>query len=174
MALVVEDGTGKSTADAYVSIADVTSYATDFTTDAAAWSALEVASQERAIRLATLYLDQTYGTRWRGRKANSDNALDWPRTGVWDKNNFLLEHDEIPVGLKRACSILALESGVRATTLDPDLSADEGTVRSKTETLGPLSKSVEYVGGTREVKRYTRVEQQLSGLIGESGRLYRA
>jgi hypothetical protein len=173
MALVVEDGTGKSNADAYVDVDYVSTYATDYSASPTTWTSAATSLQERAIREATLYLDQTYKMRWKGRKTDSENALDWPRSGVWDANDFLIENDVIPTQLKRACSELAI-AVVSGDDLDPDISAGSGVVSEESNRLGALSESVKYIGGKYEFKQYTRVKRQLTDLITRAGRIHRA
>lgn len=90
MPLIVEDGTGLSTAESYLSVAD-------FRTRAAAlalWKVVDSAAAadwitpaadadvEAALRRATAALDGAYGDRWAGQKTSWQQALDWPRSGV--------------------------------------------------------------------------------------------
>jgi hypothetical protein len=56
MTLIVEDGSGKSDADSYISIADITDYNEKYVGDTD-WATLAVDAQERAARNATQYLD---------------------------------------------------------------------------------------------------------------------
>ena len=53
MTLVIEDGTGKSNAESYISVADADTYHSNRgNTD---WAALTTAEKERLLRIATDY-----------------------------------------------------------------------------------------------------------------------
>ena len=173
MALVVEDGTGLANADAYVSIAFVSDYSSKYTTQGATWSAYDASTQERAIRVATLYLDQTYGNRWRGYRKSKDQALDWPRSGVYDDDDYAIDADTLPIKLQRACAELALDVGA-GDELDPDLAAGSAPIVEESSKLGPLAESVKYLGHKREFKQRTRAEAQLSELTFSAGMTERA
>ena len=67
MAIVVEDGTGKSTAESYISVADASTYHT--ARGNTAWAALTTdALREAALRKATDFMRQVYRSRWQGYK----------------------------------------------------------------------------------------------------------
>lgn len=80
MALIVEDGTIKAGADAYVDTAYADAYHSD--RQNAAWAAATSPAKEAAIRVATQYLDGRYRTRLKGRKLQALQARQWPRWGV--------------------------------------------------------------------------------------------
>lgn len=163
MALIVEDGTGLATADAYVDIAFVSDYASKYTTQGPTWDAHDLATQERAIRVATLFLDQTYGNRWRGYRKSKAQALDWPRSLVYDDDDYLIDEDSLPAKLQRACAELALDVGA-GEDLDPDLATGTAPIVEESSKLGPLAESVKYLGYKREFKQRTRAEAQLNEL----------
>ena len=71
---VVEDGSGKSDANSYVSIANANQYHEN-TTASTDWSGASQANKERALRLGTQYVEARYSHLWRGNKASSDQAL---------------------------------------------------------------------------------------------------
>lgn len=172
MALVVEDGTGKSTADAYADEAYVTSYesghmsATTFA-DAAA------AVQERAIRVATQYLDSVYGLRWLGIRANSAQALDWPRSYVYDASGYSVDSDSLPAVLKQACAELAIAIAGGDDPLAAETAADRN-IKSETVRVGPVVEGKEYFpGGKAQAKRYPRVEALLRAITDPPGTMVR-
>lgn len=157
MAFVVEDGTGLSTANAYVSVADATTYLTD--RDGAAWIAATTAVKQAAICEATTYLDSHY-TYANGMRKTSTQALMWPRSGAFDFEGYAL--DGIPQILKNACAELANF----ALTDDLNGSQDRATV---SETVGPVS--VTYRNGADDRKTYPAVDKMLLrfGLIRGTG-----
>ncbi|WP_077046645.1 DnaT-like ssDNA-binding protein [Pseudomonas sp. KK4] len=75
MALIIEDGTGKSDAESYASAEDLALYAVKFGVAIPA----DVPAQEALLRRAALAMD---GMTWKGRKMNSEQGLSWPRKEV--------------------------------------------------------------------------------------------
>ena len=64
MSLIVEDGTGKSNAESYISVADADTYHSN--RDNTDWAALTTAEKERLLRIATDYMVAVYRLRWDG------------------------------------------------------------------------------------------------------------
>ena len=80
MALIVEDGTGKSDAESFISVADADTYHSNRgNTD---WASLLTAAKEQNLRKATDYICQVYRMKWAGTRVNGTQALDWPRAYV--------------------------------------------------------------------------------------------
>lgn len=75
MALIIEDGTGKSDAESYASAEDLALYAVKF----GVTIPVEAPAQEALLRRAALAMD---GMTWKGRKSNSEQALSWPRRSI--------------------------------------------------------------------------------------------
>lgn len=148
MALEVEDGTGKPDAEAYISVADASAYFV--ARSVSAWT--EVADKEAALRLATDYMQQIYGGRWKGAKVSPTQALDWPRDGVM-VDGYEVPADAVPVEIQRACAELAVRSA------SAPLSADQGPA-VKSETVGPLS--VTYADSAVQRLRYVAVDNLLA------------
>ena len=67
MSLIVEDATGLSTAESYLSVANADTYHASYT-GSTAWSGASTGTKERALRRATQYLDSVYGGRWLGER----------------------------------------------------------------------------------------------------------
>lgn len=170
MALIVEDGTGRADAQAYLSVADTDTYHTNHSASAA-WSAALTAAKEKALRLASQYLDANYGHRWKGIRAQQSQALNWPRAWVEDDDGYPIGSNEIPQALKDACAEIALKS--LTDTLLPDLD-NAAAIKSKSESIGPLSESVEYMGGMSQIKQYTLVDRIISGLLQSGHDIERA
>ncbi len=162
MALIVEDGTGKSDAESYISVADATTYHAAYN-NPASWSGAATADQENALRVSAQYLDAVYGRRWAGYRANEGQALDWPRSGAEDLDGYAIDDDSVPIELERATAILALKV-IDGDTLLPDI-ATPGQISSESAQVGALSTSKTYLGGKGEYKRYSLVEHILAPLI---------
>lgn len=156
MALVVEDGTGLSNAEAYCSVANATTYH-NARGNADAWDAIE--DKEAALRLATDYLTQKYRGKWQGKRTTSAQALDWPRTGVkWtDSPAGYYADNALPMELVNACAELALR-----TAAGP-LLADLGR-ETLSETVDVIS--VTYAEGRSRQTAYAAVDGWLTSLLG--------
>lgn len=161
MSLVVEDGSGLSTAEAYISVANVTTYLTSVGKDAA-WTALTTAAQEVAIRKATQYLDARYSGRWIGQRRTQGQALAWPRVYAYDPDGYMYASNALPAPLTKCTAELALIAS--STDLTPTLTSP-GTVKTKREKLGPMEEETTYVGGQSPFSYFTIAEELIRPLV---------
>jgi hypothetical protein len=166
MAFEVETGSGSSTANSYLSVADADTYHNDHSgsTD---WNGAATADKEKALRLATQYLDIKHDGKWQGYRSNQNQALAWPRSNVADNDGYYYGSDEIPQRLKDAVAELALRV-IQGDTLLDDISKP-GTIKSKSVKAGPVQKTTEYVGGMFQVKKYPLIEGLIQHLIESTG-----
>lgn len=153
MALTVEDGTGLSTAEAYISVSDADAY--HAARGNTAWAALTATAKEQALRRAADYMNAVYGGAWRGSRLTLTQALDWPRTCV-------IVPTPVPSEIARANAELAARAAAG------DLLADQGA-QVASETVGPVS--VTYAAGARQATRYALVEAMLSRWLVGMGAL---
>lgn len=153
MALIVEDGTGKPDAEAYISVSDADTYFA--ARGNTAWAALTTGQKEQNLRLGTDYMGQVYGPRWCGERAHATQALDWPRADVCG-----VASDVVPVAVQRANAELAVRAAAGA------LLADQGA-QVKSETVGPIS--VTYADGARQYTKYAAVDASLAALLCKGG-----
>lgn len=161
MSLVVEDGSGLSNAESYVSVADCDAYFV--ARGSTVWTASLPAStttKEIALRLATQALEVTYYGRWLGQRINQTMSLSWPRYGVCDPDGYELSSSAVPQRIKDATCELALRQ-VNGDTLIPDVS-EPGDIEAESVTVGPISVSTEYAGGKSQTPQYSIVD----GLVG--------
>lgn len=154
MAIIVEDGTGKTDAESYISVADADTYFSN--RGNVAWAALSEPGKEAALRQATDYMLSVF--RWNGTRTSATQALDWPRSGAMLYGHFLASN-VVPEVVRRACAELA----VRASTesLSPDT---EPFVTEKT--IGPLT--TKYAASSRpqsEASRFPGIAGMLSDLL---------
>ncbi len=157
MALIVEDGTGKSDAESYISVSDAATYLSARGYSAFAALATD-ALKEAALRKATDYMEQAYSVRWKGTRVTSTQALSWPRLYV-DREDYY-PADKVPDEVQHACALLALKS------IDGDLNADltQGVIREKVDVL-----EVEYDKYSPQYTRYRAIDQLLNPLLTSSG-----
>lgn len=118
MALITETGAGLADAESYCAV----SFADQYHADRAntGWTGLEAPQKEAFLRRATEYMLAVYRENWKGARATSTQALDWPRTGVV-VDGFELAAVTVPVEVQKACAILALKA-IKGD-LDPDPAA---------------------------------------------------
>ena len=158
MSLIVEDGTGLSTAESYISVADADTYHSNRgNTD---WAALTTAEKERLLRISTDYMVAVYRLRWDGYRYVNTQALDWPRIyvpvrDICSVNAFpqYVDNDIVPTQVKNACAEFALKA--KSETLLEDQT--QGTIREK---VGPIE--VEYDKYSPQFKRYLQIESNLA------------
>ena len=158
MALIVEDGSGKSDSESYISVADASNYHT--VRGNTAWAALATdALREAALRRATDYMRQAYRSRWQGYKVNEDQALDWPRYDV-EVEGYAVDSDIVPTEVKNACAELALKAS--AADLNPDLT--QGVL---SEQVGSIQ--VTYDKASPQFTRYRAIDALLSPYLKAGG-----
>lgn len=106
MALTTEDGTGKSDAESFVSLADAETYFTNHVAPAQ-WSAASDAQKEAALRYATAWVD--LGFDWPGSVVSTSQALGWPREGVTDRDGREIASNVVPQSVQDAtCEVAAV------------------------------------------------------------------
>lgn len=164
MAFTVEDGSGDNEANAYITVEFFRDHhedrgrATDDYVDGAVQS---------AIVKATDYVDQRFGTRYRGERKTLDQALEWPRIDAIDNDGYELGTDRIPRKLKMgvaeyALIVLGLTGGELLpnpappfATVDEDGNVTGGAsgqaIRVR-EKVGPLEEEVYYARATNTGK----------------------
>lgn len=161
MALVIEDGSGLSTANAYIDAAIADTHHDD--RGNTRWTDFTLPEKEQAIVRATDYVDKRFGKRFRGGRKLKDQALEWPRLDAFDDDGFLLSGglDDIPRNLQKAvaeyalraaiCNVLAPDPTLPVPKQDLTSGAAErdtavitGEVTRKKEVVGPLEEETWY------------------------------
>jgi hypothetical protein len=161
VALVVEDGTGRSDAESYLSVADANTYHGNFGN--AAWSGTE-AAKEAALRRATRYIDGFYRARWKGFKRLYNQALEWPRYDVYDLSGYFVATDSVPTGVKQALAEAALRELAEPGSLQPDLERG-GAIQSESVQAGPVSTSKTYSAGATSRSVFAVLDEFLNAFI---------
>jgi hypothetical protein len=156
MTLIVEDGTGLSTAEAYTSVADADARHTAMGNTA--WTGT-TAAKEAALRRATQFMEQRFRSRWKGTRHTRDQALSWPRYGA-EADGYALDSTSVPDDIANACADLALRA--LADDLNPDQT--RAVIREK---VGPLE--TEYSAHSPQATRFAAVDQALTPYLVGSG-----
>ena len=159
--MVVEDGTGLSTANAYASVAEVSTYFT--ARGITEWD--DVTDQEGAIVRATQAIDARARMRFVGDKSTSAQALCWPRINAIDDDGFDIESDIVPIPVKHATAIGALIEGVTTGALQADQLRGGQVKLERVE--GAVT--VEYFAGAPAGTVYTSYLDALSPVLRNGG-----
>lgn len=156
MALIIEDGSGVSGAESYISVADADDYHTK--RGNATWVGAEP-DKEAALRKAADYLRQFYRTRWKGYQLYVDQVMDWPRSDVYidpQDSTTLLDEEAIPEEVRRANAELALIA--LTGTLAPNIT--RGSIKRRK--VGPIE--TEYNNAVA-IPIYRAVDMTLAPLL---------
>lgn len=137
MPLEVEDGTGKTDADAFISEAYFDDYCDKRGLD---YSSYNSTQKEQAIVRATDYLSESFP--WKGFKlkerghVDGEQALAWPRTYIEDKNGYAVASGEVPTEVQKATAEIAFYELGNPFAMQPTYVAHD---RVKSERFGPVS-----------------------------------
>lgn len=162
MAFIVEDGTGLTNANAYVSLAAYKAYWLDRNVDE---DDVEDEELQAAIIKATMYVDTAF--KFRGQRFSSTQALQFPRAYLYDDLGNLIEG--VPAKLKNAIA----EYAKRARTVDlwnvPEVDS-VGLLTSKREKVGPIETEFQYqAGSAQSFKPYPQADAWLRDLVQQRG-----
>lgn len=160
MSLIVEDGTGKSDAESYATVAAFQTYFANRKIDV---TALDTATIEAMLRTSTDYMTGYYRLSWKGERKTLTQALDWPRWNVsmsdvpggYGSYPYILSNTIVPAEVANACILLAWKAYNAANyELAPDI--DRETLKEKVDVI-----EVEYNPNRPAFIRYRAVELML-------------
>lgn len=154
MAIIVEDGTGLSNSETYISVAEADTYHANRGNDA--WAALTNTVKEQLLRKSTDYLSAVYGSSWAGYPVKTTQALDFPRRDVPAPLGWY-DYNVIPVPLKQAQAELAL---IAATTTLMPTTQTRGKKKVK---VGPIE--VEYDGTAPTAPKFLFASAKIDPLL---------
>lgn len=119
MALIVEDGTGRTDAESYASVATLLAYFTSARGASSAYSALlgaSTATHEALLRWATRSADTLWD--YDGEPLTTTQALRFPRTGVYDLDGRERPSGVLPLPLVHGVCEISLALFTDAARLD--------------------------------------------------------
>jgi hypothetical protein len=173
MAFVLETGDGLATANAYGEHTGLVAYAADRGTTLAQ----PQATLEQALIRATDFL-QRRGLHWKGCQVKPlEQALDWPRYGVYDAHGYALASDELPRELVLATYELAIRALAADLSPDPSVDASGVAVVKSKDKVGPIEVEREFTGGSAGegfFPAYPEVAGLLRKLVYSNRGVYRA
>lgn len=95
---------GGVSSDSYITVADADTYH-DTNLNVTDWTGATTADKERALKMATRLFDERID--WVGLKANSTQALRWPRSSVVDPDGYSVDSSIIPSAIANATAEFA-------------------------------------------------------------------
>lgn len=136
-----EDGTGLANANAFASVADVTTRLASYLYGAA-WSAtVDADKQARCVIEASAQLSRL---DWSGQRTHETQALAFPRTDVTDPDGYTVPSNALPAWLLDAHARQALYLYTLAATPYTDVGLAPGTELR----VGPIALTPDTVVGT--------------------------
>lgn len=133
--IIVEDGTGVSIANSYITLVYFTDYCSDLGLTTSAAGELEDEDEDalqKAMLRAMAYIESK---DWKGYKADDDYSLEWPRDSVEDRNGFALDNDAIPDNVMKAQARAAYEEYVDSGCLQKNLERSDLVKMEKIDVL---------------------------------------
>jgi len=170
MPLVVEDGTGLSTSNSYVTLAEFKAYHDDRGND---YSACSDAQIQSALIRSSDYIEARWRRRFKGRRLAGDQALSFPRVGLFDDEFRLVEG--IPETLKRAQHEYAFRALTTKLLPDPTTDATGLRVRRSRRKVGPIDTEIEYQQDASQLlKPYPAADRLLRAFVIAPGEVVRS
>lgn len=166
MAFVVEDGTGKTDANALASVAFVQDYAAE--TGRTFATSPELPAQQAIVR-ATAYIVGEFRGQWRGSPVNGrSQRMPWPRIGALDDDGDDIPEDEIPLEVQQAVAEAAIREIASPGSLAPDVSTSGDQVKRVRKKLGPLETETEFFVSTNTAPEIPVIAALIAPLIDEA------
>lgn len=163
MSLIVEDGTGLTASESYVSVAGATTYHSNFGNDA--WTNLDPTTQEIYLRKATRDLDLIFGRSYLSTSLTKTQVLLWPRTSFVNSDGFTVTG--IPAQLANATAELAL---LNATVDVVGPTDGTGNLKMNIQKVGDLETRQEFFAPTAsmapKMRRINLMMQPLCQAMG--------
>lgn len=152
---------GSADADSYATIAQADAYCEAH--GITAWADLDDDEDKApALRKATQYMDGKFRGQIKGRKADAEQALAFPRVGCTDEDGNLFDDDVIPRVWLNATIEAAAREADEPGILTPDVER-----QTSSEKVGPIA--VTYVAGADAATELTVIDNLVSGLLTSGG-----
>ena len=169
MAFTLEDGTGVTGANAYVSEAFVDNYATDRGYEG--WGDNDTTAKEAAIIRASEYIDKRWGARFKGTRLLSTQGLLWPRENVYDRDGNEIAADAVPTQIQKACAEYAMRSAIKIVLAPDPMAANvdqtlDGSETRESTANGEVSRVREKVGDLESDITYKTTSEQIQAAGG--------
>lgn len=184
--LIVEDGSGVETANAYVSEAYASTHH-DLRGNTK-WNDYSIPQKERAIVRACDYIDKRFSRKFRGIRMTMDQGLEWPRLSAFDDSGYPFNGDgRLPKQLQKAAAEYALRAALYMVLApDPtntfiapqqsmvtgetneDADAVKGILVSKSQKVGPVEQSIRYETSAQALAGKTGTRATQSNVVDDT------
>lgn len=165
--MIVEDGSGLSDSNAYVSVDDCVAYCT---ARGLTFGASPTTTGEQAIVRGSAAIDAIYRNTLPGfKRTGRAQAMEWPRSGAYDNSDELIPDDEVPIEVVQATCEAAVRELASPGSMMPDLERGGGV-----RILKAGSVEIEYGANAANTTTFSTINNLLSGLIsgGTGGGLF--
>mgnify|MGYP001558583663 CR=1 FL=1 len=170
MAFTIEDGTGLEDSNSYATVEEFENYHDERGND---YSTIDIDVIEQLLIKATDYIERKWGPAFLGYPEFDDQALSFPRLGIYDKRGN--EVTGVPTKLKQATAEYALKASVSPLFLEPTPNEYGLTVSRYKVIVGPLEEDTSYQSSTSTTtKAMPNADYLLTDLILPWGRTIRA
>lgn len=169
MAFIVEDGTGLTNSNSYVSVTEADDYFAD--RGNADWAALSNDEKQQFLIQSAQYMDGEYYSRYIGYQKSESQSMAWPRECARNSvnPNIVYSSASIPESLKQA----QLEGAEVARGGSSFYSATEKGLKKIDQSVDVIKDIKEYAYPTSggNTISYTSIETNLRGLIRGTGKV---
>ena len=124
---------GASNANTYCTRAASTQYDDDHPQSGTTWSAASNDLKDQSLLMATRLMDEHID--WTGAPSDTIQVLNWPRSGMWDRNGYAMDSDSIPSGVSDATAEFARQI-IAANRMADDAVSTKGITNLQ---AGPVS-----------------------------------
>jgi hypothetical protein len=173
----VEDGSGLSNANSYVTVAEADQYLENTgRKNSTTWGSKGTADKQAALTQAFFYMKARWQDRWMGIARYENQSGDWPRYSAYKRSGFLYEANEIPTEVKQAQIEYALVAVDTSLFPNPAYDDTNRPVLEKTEKVDVLMESTRYADGSKPQtwRKYPLADNLISFLLGGGSELLRA
>lgn len=172
MTLIVEDGTGLTNSESWIS---VLYFITHHNNRGNVFTAT-TAQIEAVLRKATEYMEARWSNVWVGIRHSPLQALSWPRDGAFYPDDGRIAQG-VPVEVKRACAEYALRALTDKLAPDIEYTTTTGLIEETEDRVGPIMERRKYRAGGIAItfRKFPVVDISLKPLLinGGSGYLER-
>jgi hypothetical protein len=156
MAFTLENGSGVAGANAYVTEAELETYADDRSVTLAS------GDESAAIVRASAALDAIYRPRFVGYKTHGRNqGLEWPRTAAYDREGYVVDGASIPVEIKNAVCEMAIRELTEPNSMLPDLERGGQILMMRAGSV-----EIQYGANAQARTTFQLIDGMLVGLLG--------
>lgn len=154
--IIKEDGTGIANANSYATLAEAETYLEQTgRKSTGAWNTAGTDAKSAALISGTDYMDQRNRKRYKGTRFSSAQRLEWPREGVSDELDLLLDATAIPEAIGLAAIEYAFEGVGSSLTPTPVYDDTGREIKSKFEKVDVLEERTVYQDGKpRAFRKY--------------------